>query len=131
MAACLALASCIGQRPPPMGAAIFCAKGAECDGDWARAAKWITDNSAYDIASTTDTLIQTAGPEKNSPIPALTVSRKDVGHGLMRIDMDAHCDAVFQCDPSQEDLRAAFTRAVTPLQTASWPEPSASLRGGS
>ena len=118
---CLALASCISQRPPPMSAAIFCAKGAECDDDWARATKWINDNSAYDIASTSDSVIQTAGPEKNSPIPALTVSRKDVGHGLMRIDMDAHCDAVFQCDPSPEDLRTSFTRAITPPQVASWP----------
>ncbi len=117
----LAAASCSPQRSDIGVKPVYCSAGKDCDAKWARAIDWVKANSSYDIQTSTDMSVVTAGPYPHTQYSAFTLTRQPLAHGLFRIAMASKCDDTFQCDPAGTDLQASFVHAVDPEQNPEWP----------
>lgn len=91
---------------------LTCSGKAECDMWWQRAQTWVTSHSTYRIESSTDTLIQTAGPDGGKPALAYQITRTPNPDGTATIGFAAHCDGSFGCKPNPWEAGANFKEYV-------------------
>ncbi len=115
----LSLTACVTMTPEEISAMnaaanrpVTCDNQEDCAIKWGRALKWTLSNSAYRIQQSTDMLIQTAGPSKDSPSPAYVVTRVPMGNGRETFELQGGCDNLFGCIPSITASRASFANAV-------------------
>ncbi|MFM0741552.1 hypothetical protein PQQ51_30320 [Paraburkholderia xenovorans] len=91
---------------------LTCSSKAECDVWWQRAQTWVTTHSKYKIESTTDTLIQTAGPDGGKRALAYQITRTPNPDGTATIGFAAHCDGSMGCKPNPWEAGADFKEYV-------------------
>ena len=91
---------------------LTCSGKAECDLWWQRAQTWVTDNSKYKVETSTDTLIQTAGPDGGKRALAYQITRAPNPDGTATIGFAAHCDGSLGCKPNPWEAGADFKQYV-------------------
>ena len=92
---------------------ITCSTKVECDAKWSRAVSWIAQNSAYKIQITSDTLIQTYGPNLHDTDAGFTVTRSATTGGAYEIIFDGRCsNTMLACTPPVNNSRIAFANFV-------------------
>ncbi|SIT42064.1 conserved exported hypothetical protein [Paraburkholderia ribeironis] len=113
-ALCLAAAGCStqGQVDPDImqiaTTPLTCSHKAECDVWWQRAQMWVSSHSTYPIESSTDSLIQTAGPDGGKRALAYQITRTVNPDGTATIGFAAHCDGSLGCTPNPWEAGAEF-----------------------
>jgi hypothetical protein len=111
---CIAAAGCSTQGqvdPNVMQIAttpLTCSNKTECDVWWQRAQTWVTNHSTYAIEASTDTLIQTAGPDGGKRALAYQITRAANPDGTSTIGFAAHCDGAMGCKPNPWEAGADF-----------------------
>jgi hypothetical protein len=93
-------------------APLTCSTKAECDTWWQRARTWVSDHSRYDVTTTTDSLIQTAGPDGGKRDLAYQITKTPNNDGTSTIGFSAHCDSSLGCKPNPWEAGADFKRFV-------------------
>ena len=117
-ALCVAAAGCSTQgqvNPDVMQVAttpLTCSNNAECDLWWQRAQAWVASHSTYKIESTTQSLIQTAGPDGGKRALAYQITRSVNPDGTATIGFAAHCDGSLGCKPNPWEAGADFKQYV-------------------
>jgi hypothetical protein len=91
---------------------LTCSNKAECDLWWQRAQSWVSSHSTYKIASATDSLIQTAGPDGGKRALAYQITRTANPDGTATIGFAAHCDGSLGCKPNPWEAGADFKQYV-------------------
>lgn len=91
---------------------LTCSGKAECDVWWQRAQTWVTSHSTYAIESSTDTLIQTAGPDGGKRALAYQITKTPNPDGTATIGFAAHCDGSLGCKPNPWEAGADFKEYV-------------------
>ncbi|WP_153138081.1 hypothetical protein [Paraburkholderia agricolaris] len=91
---------------------LTCSTKAECDVWWQRAQTWVAGHSKYKIESSTDTLIQTAGPDGGKRALAYQITRTPNPDGTATIGFAAHCDGSLGCKPNPWEAGADFKEYV-------------------
>lgn len=115
---CIAAAGCSTQGqvdPNVMQIAttpLTCSNKAECEVWWQRANAWVTSHSTYAIEASTDTLIQTAGPDGGKRALAYQITRAANPDGTATIGFAAHCDGAMGCKPNPWEAGADFKQYV-------------------
>ncbi|MFC0402437.1 hypothetical protein [Paraburkholderia rhizosphaerae] len=93
-------------------APLTCTTKAECDTWWQRAKTWVTDHSRYDVTISTDSLIQTAGPDGGRRALAYQITKTGNNDGSFTIGFSAHCDSSLGCKPNPWEAGADFKQFV-------------------
>jgi hypothetical protein len=93
-------------------APLTCTTKAECDTWWQRARTWVTDHSRYEVTATTDSLIQTAGPDGGKRALAYQITKTANNDGTSTIGFAAHCDSSLGCKPNPWEAGADFKQFV-------------------
>ncbi|OAJ60596.1 hypothetical protein A6V36_02050 [Paraburkholderia ginsengiterrae] len=115
---CVAAAGCSTQGqvdPNVMQIAttpLTCSNKAECEVWWQRAHTWVTSHATYAIEASTDTLIQTAGPDGGKRALAYQITRAANPDGTATIGFAAHCDGAMGCKPNPWEAGADFKQYV-------------------
>ncbi|MFL9856188.1 hypothetical protein PQR72_10695 [Paraburkholderia madseniana] len=115
---CIVAAGCSTQgqvNPDVMQIAttpLTCSSKAECDIWWQRALTWVAGHSTYKIESSTDTLIQTSGPDGGKRALAYQITRTPNPDGTATIGFAAHCDGSMGCKPNPWEAGADFKQYV-------------------
>ena len=115
---CVVAAGCSTQgqvNPDVMQIAttpLTCSSKAECDIWWQRAQTWVAGHSTYKIESSTDTLIQTSGPDGGKRALAYQITRTANPDGTATIGFAAHCDGSMGCKPNPWEAGADFKQYV-------------------
>ncbi|KPD14539.1 hypothetical protein ADM96_39110 [Burkholderia sp. ST111] len=115
---CVVAAGCSTQgqvNPDVMQIAttpLTCSSKAECDMWWQRAQTWVAGHSTYKIESSTDTLIQTSGPDGGKRALAYQITRTANPDGTATIGFAAHCDGSMGCKPNPWEAGADFKQYV-------------------
>lgn len=91
---------------------VTCNGDKDCKYKWGRALAWVTDHSDYRIDQANDQLIQTTGPDKNSPKRAITIVRVPVQDGSERFKFQTACDNMFGCTKAHNDMEEQFRMFV-------------------
>lgn len=91
---------------------LTCSSKSECDVWWQRAQTWVTSHSTYKVESSTDTLIQTAGPDGGKRALAYQITRTANPDGTATIGFAAHCDGSMGCKPNPWEAGADFKQYV-------------------
>jgi hypothetical protein len=97
---------------------LTCSNQNECTVWWQRAQSWVTSHSKYQLEASTDTLIQTAGPDGGKRALAYQITRTPNNDGTSTIGFAAHCDSSLGCTPNPWEAGAdfkAFVRSGAPL----------------
>jgi hypothetical protein len=90
---------------------VICTSQTECEVKWAKAIRWLQDNSRWKFRNVTENLVTTEGPMDSSNA-AFEVTRVPHGDGkTYDIVLRAWCGAS-QCRPSILELGADFARVV-------------------
>jgi len=92
---------------------VTCNTKDDCELKWARATKWIQDNSHWKLRNITETVLTTEGP--NGQIyTAYEVTKFPQGDSTYQIQFKAGCAGVSfnGCHPSADKARASFNRYV-------------------
>lgn len=125
---CLAAAGCSTQGQVDPGVMqiattpLTCSTKAECDVWWQRAQTWVAGHSKYRIESSTDTLIQTAGPDGGKRALAYQITRTANPDGTATIGFAAHCDGALGCKPNPWEAGADFKEYVRGGPTTGAPQ---------
>ncbi|MEM5437935.1 hypothetical protein [Paraburkholderia diazotrophica] len=93
-------------------APLTCTSKAQCDGWWQRAHSWVTTHSRYQVATATDSLIQTTGPEGGKRALAFEITKTPNNDGTSTIGFAAHCDSSLGCKPNPWEAGADFKQFV-------------------
>ncbi|MFC0695168.1 hypothetical protein [Paraburkholderia humisilvae] len=93
-------------------APLTCTAKAECDTWWQRAKTWVTDHSRYEVTTSTDSLIQTAGPDGGKRALAYQITMTGNNDGTFTIGFSAHCDSPLGCKPNPWEAGADFKQFV-------------------
>lgn len=115
---CVLMAACStrGQVNPDImqiaTTPLTCSNANECNAWWQRAQSWVTDHSTYKVEATTDTLIQTAGPDGGKRALAYQITRTPNHDGTATIGFAAHCDSSLGCKPNPWEAGADFKQFV-------------------
>ena len=111
---CVAAAGCSTQGqvdPDVMQIAttpLTCSNKSQCDVWWQRAQAWVAGHSTYKIDASTDTLIQTVGPDGGKRALAYQITRAANPDGTATIGFAAHCDGSMGCKPNPWEAGADF-----------------------
>ena len=131
VAVCVSAVGCStrGQVNPDVmqiaTAPLTCDSKSQCDAWWQRARTWVTTHSRYEVATATDTLIQTAGPDGGKRDLSFEITKTPNNDGTSTIGFAAHCDSSLGCKPNPWEAGADFKQFVrggaanvaTPLQS--------------
>jgi hypothetical protein len=93
-------------------APLTCSSKAECDLWWQRAQTWVTDHSRYPLESSSDSLIQTTGPDGGKSALAYQITKTPNNDGTSTIGFAAHCDSALGCKPDPWKAGADFKQFV-------------------
>lgn len=93
-------------------APLTCTSKAQCDAWWQRAHSWVTTHSRYEVATATDSLIQTTGPEGGKRALAFEITKTPNNDGTSTIGFAAHCDSSLGCKPNPWEAGADFKQFV-------------------
>jgi len=139
VALCVVAAGCTtrGQVNPDVmqiaTAPLTCTSKSQCDVWWARAHTWVTTHSRYEVATSTDTLIQTAGPDGGKRDLSFEITKTPNNDGTSTIGFAAHCDSSLGCKPNPWEAGAdfkAFVRSSSAGATASGQSAGSAGSGG-
>lgn len=136
---CALAAGCAGTNhvtPETMQIAttpLVCRNTDECALWWQRAHDWVTRHSEYKVKTSTDSLIESAGPEGGSGKLAYQITKTANSDGSATIGFAAHCDSMLGCRPDPWQAGADFKQFVKtgsekPLQLA--PDAPSPASGG-
>src|SRR5713226_5379780 len=79
---------------------VTCSSKDDCELKWARATKWLQDNSHWKLRTVTETLLTTEGPN-GEVFTAYEVSKFPMGNGTYEIQFKAGCsNKGLGCHPS-------------------------------
>lgn len=115
---CVLAAGCStqGQVDPDVmqiaTAPLTCTSKSQCDAWWQRARTWVTSHSRYPVATSTDTLIQTAGPDGGKRDLSFEITKTPNNDGTSTIGFAAHCDSARGCKPNPWEAGADFKQFV-------------------
>ncbi|MEI5999107.1 hypothetical protein H3V53_18390 [Paraburkholderia bengalensis] len=137
-ACCVVAAGCStrGQVDPDVmqiaTAPLTCTSKSQCDAWWQRAHNWVTSHSKYELAASTDTLIQTAGPEGGKRALSYEITRTPNNDGTSTIGFAAHCDSSLGCKPNPWEAGADFKQFVrgSPSDATATPSRQSAGAGG-
>ncbi|WP_206999871.1 hypothetical protein [Trinickia mobilis] len=87
---------------------LTCQAPSECAVWWQRARAWVANHANYALQTSTDSLIQTAGPAGGSRSLAYEITLTPNHDGTATIGFAAHCDSMFGCDPNPWQAGADF-----------------------
>ncbi|HLX01987.1 MAG TPA: hypothetical protein VKS80_07695 [Trinickia sp.] len=87
---------------------LTCQTPSECAAWWQRARTWVANHASYALQTSTDSLIQTAGPAGGSRSLAYEITLTPNHDGTATIGFAAHCDSAFGCDPNPWRAGADF-----------------------
>ncbi|WP_109476705.1 hypothetical protein [Paraburkholderia sp. C35] len=93
-------------------APLTCTSKSQCDAWWQRARTWVSTHSRYDVAASTDTLIQTAGPDGGKRDLSFEITQTPNNDGTSTIGFAAHCDSSLGCKPNPWEAGADFKQFV-------------------
>lgn len=91
---------------------LTCSNQTECTLWWQRAQAWVTSHSKYQVEASTDTLIQTAGPDGGKRALAYQITKTPNNDGTSTIGFAAHCDSSLGCKPNPWEAGADFKEFV-------------------
>jgi hypothetical protein len=91
---------------------LTCSNQNECAVWWQRAQTWVTSHSKYQVEASTDTLIQTAGPDGGKRALAYQITKTPNNDGTSTIGFAAHCDSSLGCKPNPWEAGADFKEFV-------------------
>jgi hypothetical protein len=91
---------------------LTCSNQSECAVWWQRAQTWVTSHSKYQVEASTDTLIQTAGPDGGKRALAYQITKTPNNDGTSTIGFAAHCDSSLGCKPNPWEAGADFKEFV-------------------
>jgi hypothetical protein len=98
---------------------VTCNTKEDCELKWARATKWIQDNSYWKLRTVTDNLLTTEGP-MNEVYTAYEVTKFPKGDSVYEIQFKAGCHNMgLGCHPSIGKATASFKRYVATGDTIS------------
>lgn len=118
VAACVLAAGCSATNrvsPETMQIAtapLICTQADECARWWARAREWVAHHSEYPLQTSTDSLIETAGPAGGSGKLAYQITKTINADGSATIGFAAHCDSMLGCRPDPWRAGADFKQFV-------------------
>jgi len=85
----------------------------DCDAKWAAARRWVSDNTNLKIQISSDNLIETQKPDKNSSSLAARITKEPSRiPGLYEIVANVWCDNNFGCEPQRVDALMDFNKYV-------------------
>lgn len=91
---------------------VTCSSKDDCELRWARATKWLQDNSHWKLRTVTESLLTTEGPNGQT-FTAYEVSKFPMGNGTYEIQFKAGCNNMgLGCHPSIVGATASFKRYV-------------------
>jgi hypothetical protein len=91
---------------------VTCSSKDDCELKWARATKWLQDNSHWKLRTVTESLLTTEGPNGQT-FTAYEVSKFPMGNGTYEIQFKAGCHNMgLGCHPSIVGATASFKRFV-------------------
>ncbi|ACC72253.1 hypothetical protein PPMP20_25410 [Paraburkholderia phymatum] len=135
-ALCVVAAGCTtrGQVNPDVmqiaTAPLTCTSKSQCDAWWARAHTWVTTHSRYEVSTSTDTLIQTAGPDGGKRDLSFEITKAPNNDGTSTIGFAAHCDSSLGCKPNPWEAGADFKAFVrSSSASVATPSPSGQAAG--
>ncbi|CAG9244632.1 hypothetical protein [Paraburkholderia caribensis] len=99
-------------------APLTCTSKTQCDVWWQRARTWVTTHSRYPVATATDTLIQTAGPDGGKRDLSFEITKTPNNDGTSTIGFAAHCDSSLGCKPNPWEAGADFKQFVRATESA-------------
>src|SRR6266702_4169004 len=129
-ASALALCGCItaeqqasvAEPPKP----ITCNAGADCNAKWSRADAWIKEHSKYKVETSSESLIQTAGPSafETDPSPTYNIRKIAMGPNEYAIEFAGACDSMFACTPTLSSAQADFSQSIQAVEPATTSPPA-------
>lgn len=91
---------------------VTCSSKDDCELKWARATKWLQDNSAWKLRTVTDNVLTTEGPN-GEVTTAYEVTKFPLGGGTYEIQFKAGCvNQGLGCHPSIGKATASFKNYV-------------------
>jgi hypothetical protein len=91
---------------------LTCSSQDQCAMWWQRAQSWVTSHSNYPVEASSDTLIQTAGPDGGKRALAYQITKTPNNDGTSTIGFAAHCDSSLGCKPNPWEAGADFKEFV-------------------
>jgi len=126
------LTGCAAQHPIDPAVMQIATAPLVCGADtcarwWSRAHEWVATHAEYPIKTANDTLIETSGPDGDSPKLAYQITLAENGDGTATIGFAAHCDSAFGggCKPDPWRAAAAFKTFVKGAADAERAQPPA------
>jgi hypothetical protein len=108
-----AVTACTHVTPEQQLAAsqqVTCSGQADCELKWARATKWLQDNSYWKLRTVTESVLTTEGPNGRVNT-AYEVNKFPLGNGVYEIQFKAGCsNKGLGCHPSTVAATASFKR---------------------
>ena len=92
---------------------ISCQAGPDCDLKWARAYKWVVENSGLKLKTKTDGLIKTEADGDNRTLVVTITKNPTPQSGTYEIDFIGKCPSVLSCVPSAAESRTRFANFVS------------------
>nr|WP_272907100.1 hypothetical protein [Mycetohabitans sp. B2] len=114
-------------------APLSCTRKVQCDAWWQRAQVWISEHSAYRIATITDSVIQTEGPSATRRDLAYVITKTPNNDGSATIGFSAQCSNMLGCLPNPWEAGANFKqfiryeRAMQPAAHSDTPSANAAV----
>ncbi|MEJ2768709.1 hypothetical protein [Mycetohabitans sp. B46] len=93
-------------------APLSCTRKVQCDAWWQRAQVWISEHSAYRIATITDSVIQTEGPSVTRRDLAYVITKTPNNDGSATIGFSAQCSNMLGCLPNPWEAGANFKQFI-------------------
>jgi hypothetical protein len=111
----VSVAACAHITPEQQATAsqqVTCSGQADCELKWARATKWLQDNSYWKLRTVTESVLTTEGPNGRTNT-AYEVNKFPLGNGAYEIQFKAGCsNKGLGCYPSIVGATASFKRYV-------------------
>lgn len=91
---------------------VTCSGKDDCELKWARATKWLQDNSHWKLRLVSESILTTEGPN-GQVLTAYEVNKFPLGNGVYEIQFKAGCSSEgLGCHPSTVTATASFKRYV-------------------
>lgn len=89
-----------------------CRVGPDCDAKWARARRWVAENSRFAVARETDDLVINFPSGYADPAPSFAVVMDPPRGGVRAIRLRVQCGNWLGCTPRASSWRRLFRQAM-------------------
>ncbi len=95
-----------------LGSTPTCSKSADCAAKWARAKRWVQENTVLKIKKSNDELIETERSPSDSSDLSIQVTKEDEGDGTFTLKLATGCSAILGCKTGNSIAKASFNEYV-------------------